>query len=62
VENGSRRVVHQVAAVDERNDFHAPRQDAIVQLLDLGVESAQGGFRVRAFTHGHPRRNDIVVV
>ena len=42
-------VVHQIAAVDERNDLHAGRQNVVVQLLDLRVKPFQRRLRIGAF-------------
>ena len=41
VQHRVRGVVHQFAAVQERNDLHARRQNVVVQLLDLGVNPVQ---------------------
>ena len=38
VQHGVAGEVDQVAAIDERNDLHARRQDVIVHLLDFFVE------------------------
>ena len=41
VQHRVRGVVHQIAAVEKRNDLHAPRQDVIVQLVHLVVDAVQ---------------------
>ena len=49
VQHRMRRVVHQVAAVDERDHLYAGRQDVVIQLFDLGVDSREGLVCIRAF-------------
>ena len=62
VQHGMGGVVHQLAAVDEGNNFHARRQDVIVQLLHFCVNALQRRFRVGALAHGHDAGNHVVVV
>src|SRR5580692_9764170 len=62
VQDGVRRVVDQIAAVEERNDLHAFGQDAFVQLLHLGVNSVQGAVGLRAFLQQHDPLDHVVVV
>ena len=50
MQDGVRREMHQIAAVDEWNDLNALGQNVVVQLLDflvdsLHVESASAPFR-----------------
>ena len=53
VQHGVSGVVHQIAAVDERNDFHARGQNGVVQFLHLLVNSLQRRVRVGAFAQQH---------
>src|ERR1700730_8081547 len=55
------REVHQIAAVDEWNDFHAGRQDAIVQFLYLGMNSSERVIGIRTLAQKNDPRNDIIV-
>src|SRR5580704_3792076 len=62
VQNGMRREVYQITAVDERNDFHAGWQNAVVQFLRLGMDSRERVIRIRAFAQEHDTRDHVVVV
>ncbi len=62
VQHGVRGVMHQVAAVEERNDLHAGRQDVIVQFFDLVVNAGQRGVGIGAFAQQHDAFHHIVVV
>ncbi len=62
VQHGVRGEVHQVAAIDERDDLHARGQDVIVQLLHFRVNALQRRVGVRAFAQEHDAGNHIVVV
>ena len=53
VGHGSERPVHQAAAIVERVDMHPGRQDAVVQLLDLGVEGVEHDRRILPAPHEH---------
>src|ERR1019366_5165869 len=57
-----RCVVQQIAAVNERNDLHAGRQNVTVQFLYFLVEPFEGLLPIGAFSHGDPGRNHIIVV
>ncbi len=50
VEHGMRGVVDQITTVDERNYLYPGRQDVVVQLFDLGMDSGQCIVCVCAFT------------
>src|ERR1700719_1389386 len=52
----------QVTAVNERNYFYSGRQNALIQLFNLRVDSRECLVGIRAFPHGYPRRNYIVVI
>ena len=43
VQHGVGGVVQQVAAIEERNDLHARRQDVVVQFFDLRVDAFERG-------------------
>ena len=45
VQDGVSGVFEEIAAIDERNDPDAGRQDMIVHLLDFHAQSAQSGIR-----------------
>ena len=62
VQHGVRRVVHQVAAIQKRNDLHSRRQDMFVQFLHLGVNSFERGIRIRLLCEEHNAFHNIVVV
>jgi lipopolysaccharide biosynthesis regulator YciM len=47
-QDGMRRVVHKVAAVQVGDELDPGRKDAIVQLRDLGVQRIQRGVRLGA--------------
>ena len=55
-------VVHQIAAVEERNDLHAGRQDVLVQFLHFLVNGLQRRVGLRAFAQQHDAFHHIVVV
>ena len=57
-----RRQVHQVVAIDVRNNLHALGQHAGVQKLDLVVDVAKDGFGFRALAHLHDAFDHVVVV
>ena len=50
VQHRVRRVVQQIAAIEERNDLHARRQNVIVQLLHLLVDAFEGLVRIGALS------------
>ena len=58
----ARREVHQIAAIEEWNDLHARGQDALVQLLDLGVEGFQRRVGLGSFLQQHNAFHHVVVV
>jgi reverse gyrase len=62
VQHGFGGEVHQIAAVDERNDLHAGRQNVIVQFLHFLVNSLQRRVRLGAFAQQHDAGNHIVVI
>ena len=55
-------VMHQVVAIEIRDDLHSGRQDVIVELVDHGVKAFQHGRRVRAFAEKHDAFDDVVIV
>src|SRR4030081_3256626 len=57
-----RRKVDQIAAIDEGNYFYTRRQNAVVQLLNLRVDSSEGVVRIGAFAQEHDSGNHIVVI
>ena len=62
VQHGVGGVVDQIAAIEERNDLHAGRQDVIVQLLHFFVDRLQRGVGFGAFAQQHDAFHHIVVV
>ena len=62
VQHGVRGVVHQIAAIEKRNDLHARRQDVLVEPLDLGVNAVQRRRRIRALAQEHDAFDHIVVI
>src|SRR6266436_2815599 len=57
-----RGVMNQVAAIQERHDFHARREDMLVKLFDLRVYSCQGIVGIRPFAEEYDSFHDIVVI
>ena len=62
VQHRVRGVVHQVAAVEKRNDLHARRQDVLVQLLHLLVDGLQRRVGIGALAQQHDAFDHVVVV
>ena len=62
VQHGVGRVVHQIAAIDERNHLHARGQNGVVQFLHLLVNSLQRRVGVGAFAQQRDAGNHIVVI
>jgi hypothetical protein len=54
--------MHQIAAIDERHDLHARRQDGVVQFLHFLVNSLQRRIGVGAFAQQRNPRNHVVVI
>jgi hypothetical protein len=57
-----RRVMHEVAAIEERHNLDAGRQDVIVELLDLRLDGLQRGVRLGALPQQHDAFDHIAVV
>ena len=62
VHHGVQGVAKEIAAVDHGNEFHAGREDAIVELVYLGMKADERGSGVGALAHHDLRKNDIVVI
>ena len=63
VQHRVRRVVHQIAAIQIRNDLHARRQDVHRSAaIDLGVDRLQRGGGVRALAQKHDSFDHVIVV
>src|SRR5262249_11337679 len=60
--HGVRRVVHQVVAVEIRDDLYAPWQDLLVQALHHGVDALESGGPVRSLAHKHDAFDDVIIV
>src|SRR5271169_3074840 len=54
--------VHQVTAVNERDHLYARRQDAIIQLLDLRMDSHERLVCIGTLAQEHDSRNHIIVI
>src|SRR5262249_23398037 len=54
--------VYEVAPVKMRHDFHAGRQEVIVQLVDLRVNGFERRISVGALPQEHDPSHDVVVV
>src|SRR5215510_1777034 len=55
-------VVNQVAAIQERNDFHSRRENVVVQLLDLGLDRLKRRVRLGALSQQDNSFGHVVVV
>ena len=62
VQDGVRGVVDQVAAVQVGNDLDALGKDLLVQLLNLLVNSIEGGIFVGAFEQEDDAADDVILV
>src|ERR1035438_5126308 len=62
VQHRVRGEVNQDAAVEEGNDLHAGRQDAVVELVDLGVDGVEGFVGVGAFAQKDDAFHDVAVI
>src|ERR1700722_3782377 len=60
--DGVRRVVHQIVAIEVRNDLHATRQNVIVEPLHHGMWRFQCCSGVRTLAHEHDAFHDVTVV
>ena len=54
--------VHELAAIEERDDFHAGRQDLVVQLFNFFVNGKKSFVGVGAFAEQDDAFDDVVVV
>ena len=62
-QDGVRGVVHQVAAVEVGNEFHALRQAAaVVQFVDFLVQRVESGIGLRALAQQDDAFDHIVIV
>src|SRR5207244_340834 len=62
VQDRASRVVDQVAAIQVRHDLHARRQDALVELLHLGVNPQESRLRFGAFTQQNNALHHVVII
>ena len=54
--------VHQLAAIEKRNDLHSRRQNVVIKFFDLLVDTLECRLRGRSFAQQHDARDDIVIV
>src|SRR5215831_16622702 len=62
VEDGVGGVAKKVAAVQERHDFYARRQDVVVELIDPLVNGVESGLGIRAFAQKYDAGTHVVVI
>ncbi len=62
VEDGGGGEMEEIAAIEERDDLHAGRENVIVEFLHLGVDSLEGGVGVLALLEEDDAFDDVVVV
>ncbi len=62
VQDGVRGEMHQVAAVEERDDLHAGREDLFVQLVNFVVNGDQGFVGVGALAKQDDAFDDVIIV
>src|SRR6202011_4670436 len=55
-------VVKQIAAIEEWNDLYAVRKDAIVEFVDLLVNTFQSELRVLALLQKNNAFDDVIVI
>ncbi len=56
------RELHQLAAIDERDNLHAGGQDEVVEFVHLGVNALERGVGIRALAHQHDSGHHVLVV
>src|SRR5580700_1417701 len=62
VEDGVRRVIHQVVAVEVRDDFHSRWKYVVVELLDHCVDTLKHLRGVCSFAEKHNTFHHVVIV
>src|SRR5580704_10354722 len=60
--DGARRVVHQIVAIQVRNDLHAARQNVIVEPPHHGMDSFECCGRVGTLAHEHDAFHYVTVI
>ena len=62
VQHGVRGEMKQIAAIEKWDDFHARRQDVVVELFDFLVNGRRAFVGIRALAQQHDAFHDVVVI